>query len=147
MLRYWLPHSPMYLLNLAQLSGTNAPSTGVPTPPQWSKNVPMCLRNLHKNLVHGALIDAEILTSPIPHVFGQPGSDLGHWCSIHGCANTSSSGLKCSYVSQKPPKNLVHGALIDAEILTSPLPHVFAQLGPVFGHHSACRCANTSKVV
>ena len=28
---------------------------------------------------------------------------------------------------------LVHGALIEAEILTSPLPHVFAQLGLVLG--------------
>ena len=45
-------------------------------------------------------------------------------------------------------KNLVYGALIDGEILTPPLPHVFAQLDPVFRHwHSACRCANTSKVV
>ena len=44
--------------------------------------------------------------------------------------------------------NLVHGALIDAEILTSPLPHVFAQPGQVFGHwHSACRCATTSQVI
>ena len=37
------------------------------------------------------------------------------------------------YVSKEPPKNLVHGALIEAEILTSPLPHVFAQLGLVLG--------------
>ena len=29
------------------------------------------------------------IDSPLPHVFAQLGSDLGHWCSIHGCANTS----------------------------------------------------------
>ena len=38
------------------------------------------------------------------------------------------------YVSQElSKKNLVHEALIEAEILTSPLPYVFAQLGPVLG--------------
>ena len=29
-------------------------------------------------------------------------------------------------MSQQPPNNLVHGALIEAEILTSPSPHVFS---------------------
>ena len=57
---------PMYLLNLAHFSGADALSMGVLTPPKWSKSVPMCLRNVQKNLVHGALIDAEILTSPSP---------------------------------------------------------------------------------
>ena len=31
----------------------------------------MCLRNLQKYLVHGALIEAEILTSPLPLAFAQ----------------------------------------------------------------------------
>ena len=149
----------------------------------------MCLRNIQKKLVHGTLIDAEILTSPVPQVFAQPGQDLdtdtpSMWLSKHlpsglKCSYVSQqtskkfgawgpnrcwdidfstllcicltwpsyqvpmlhpqvcqhlpSGLKCSYVSQKPPKNLVHGALIDAEILTSPLPHVFAQPGQDLG--------------
>ena len=46
----------------------------------------MCLRNLQKNLVHGALIDAEILTSPLPmyllnwaQLSGQ--RSIGHWYS------------------------------------------------------------------
>ena len=57
-------------------------------------------------------------------------------------------GLICSYVSQELLKKLVHGTLIEAEILTSPLPHVFAQLGLVYG----CKCSahwyvNTSQVV
>ena len=33
-------------------------------------------------------------------------------------------------MSQEPLKNLVHRALIEADLLTSPLSHVFAQLGP-----------------
>ena len=36
----------------------------------------MCLRNL-QNLVHGALIEAQILTSPLPHIFAQCGPGLG----------------------------------------------------------------------
>ena len=36
----------------------------------------MCLGNLQK-LVHGALIEAEILTSPLPHIFAQCGPGLG----------------------------------------------------------------------
>ena len=53
---------------------------GVSTPPKWSRNVPMCLRNLQKNLVHEALIEAEILilTFPLPHVsFAQLGLSFG----------------------------------------------------------------------
>ena len=58
------------------------------------------------------------------------------------------SSLKCSYVSQKPPKNLVHEALIDAEILTSPLPYIIAQLDPVIRYQCfTCGCANTFQVV
>ena len=49
------------------------------------------------------------------------------------CLNTSQVVKKCSYVSQEPPQILVHGALKEAEILTSLLPNVFAQLGLVFG--------------
>ena len=39
---------------------------GMSTPPKWSKNVPMYLRNLQKILVYGALTEAEILTSHSP---------------------------------------------------------------------------------
>ena len=37
------------------------------------------------------------------------------------------------FVSGTCKKDLVQRALIEAEILTSPLPHVFAQLGLVLG--------------
>ena len=60
--------SSMYLLNLTQCLDTSIPPMGVSTPPKWSWNVLMCLRNLPKNLVHGTLIEAEILTSPLPNV-------------------------------------------------------------------------------
>ena len=39
-------------------------------------NVPMCLTNLQRSLRHGALIDAKILTPPLPNVFGWPGQDM-----------------------------------------------------------------------
>ena len=126
--------------------------------------------------MHGALIEAEILTSPSP--VNQPGLNLGHQYSAHRCVNTSQVILKCFYVSQEPPKifgawgpnrswdidlptfpcicstwtsfwalalnpwvcqhllsgkemfvcvsgiskNLMHGALIEGEIVMSPLP-------------------------
>ena len=146
----------------------------------------MCLRNLQKNLVHGALIEAEILTSPSPMYL----LNLAQFWVLGLCPQLGQhlpSGLKYSYVSQEPPnkiwcmgskeaeiltplcisstwpsilgastlptgvstppkwpgdvsmclrnlqKNLVHGALIETEILTSPLPHVFAQLGQCLG--------------
>ena len=106
MLRYWLPHSPVYLLNLTQLSDTNASPVGVPTPPKWYKNVPMCLSNFPKILVHGALIDAEILTPPC---ICSTWPRFGHWCSACGHANTFQVVYKFSYVSQESPNTF--GAL------------------------------------
>ena len=92
-------------------------------PPKLSKNVPLYLRNLQKNLVHGTLIEAEILTSPHPHVFTQLSPVLGAG-TLHGCINTFQVVQKCSYVPQEPPKNVVHEALIEAAILTSSLPRI-----------------------
>ena len=62
---------------------------GLSTPLKWSRSVTMCLNNLQKNLVHGVLIEAEILTSPLPHVFAQLGKVFGHQDSAHGSVNTS----------------------------------------------------------
>ena len=75
---------------------------GVPTPSKWSKSVPMCIINLQKNLVHGALIDAEILTSLFPHVFAQ----LGTFWGANALPMDVSTPSESSYVSQKPPKNV-----------------------------------------
>ena len=81
----------------------------------------LCLSETsQKNLVYGALIEAEILTSPLPHVLAQLGQVVGHQHSAHGCVSASNIVLKCLYVSQEPPKMLVYGALIEAEILTPP---------------------------
>ena len=67
---------PMYLLNLAQFLGTNTLPSGVSASPKQSRNVSIYLRNFQKNLVNGALIEAEILTCPLPHVFSPPGPVL-----------------------------------------------------------------------
>ena len=67
----------MYLFYLAHFGGTNALPMDVPTPSKCLK-VFLCLAGTSKNnLVHGALIDAEILTSQLPHVFAQLGPLLG----------------------------------------------------------------------
>ena len=69
--------------------------------------------------MHGALIDAEILTSPLPHVFAQFSPvvwvlALCPWASQH-----LSSGLEMFLcVSETSKQNLVYGALIETEILT-----------------------------
>ena len=93
-----------------------------------------------KNLVHGVLIEAEILTSAFPHVFSQFSPVCWYCHSSHGSVNMSQMIYKCSYVSQEPQK-LVYGPLIEVEKLTCPLHHVFAHLGQVFGCcHSNHRC-------
>ena len=56
--------------------------------------------------MHGDLIDAEILTSPLPHVFAQPGQDWGTDTLPVGVQTPPKSVWKCSYGSQKPPKKL-----------------------------------------
>ena len=156
-----------------------------------------------KKLVHGTLIDVEILTSPVPQVFAQPGQDLDtdalpvavqalpKWSKMFLCVSANSTkfgawglnrcwdidfptppcicltwpsyqvtmlhplvcqnlpgGLKMFLCVLETSKNLGDWALIDAEILTSPLFHVFAQLGPVIQSHCfSCGCVNTSQVV
>ena len=50
----------------------------------------LCVSEPYKEyLVHGALIEAMILTSLLPHIFAQLGLDFGWQCSAHGCINTS----------------------------------------------------------
>ena len=52
------------------------------------------------------------------------------------------------WVSETFKQNVVHEALIDAEILTSPLPYIIAQLDPVIRYQCfTCGCANTFQVV
>ena len=71
--------------------------------------LPSCLKCSYvcqtppKNLVHGALKDAKILT---PQCISSGWLRYGHWYSACGCANTTQVTWKCSYGSQKPPKKL-----------------------------------------
>ena len=55
----------MYLLNLAQLWALTLPA-GMSTPPKWSRNVLMCLRNLQTKFGAWGPNEAEILTFPPP---------------------------------------------------------------------------------
>ena len=80
-------------------------------------------QELLKKLVHGTLIEAEILTSPLPHVFAQLGLVYGCKCSAHWYVKHLPSGLKMYLcVTATSRKCLVHWAIIEAEMLTSPFP-------------------------
>ena len=132
MLIYWLPHTPMYLLNLAQLSGNNAPFLLV------CQHLPSGLKCSYVSQKPQKYLGAwgpnrcwDIDFPSPPCICSTWPSFWVHWCFILWVCQHLPSGLKYFYVSQKPPKNnLVHGALIDAEILTSPLLNVFAQTWP-----------------
>ena len=65
--------SPMYLLHLAQVLGAGTPPISVSTPPKWSRNVPMFLRKLQKNLVPASTVGSEhnsISEVPTPDPLG-----------------------------------------------------------------------------
>ena len=65
------------------------------------------------------------------------------------CVSATSGGVEMFLcVTGTSQNNLVHGALIEAVILTSPLPHVFAQCGLVIWcQHCTHRYVSTSQVV
>ena len=96
--------SPMYLLNLDKMLGTSPLPTGVLTPPKWFKMFLCVSGTSQKNLVYRAIIEAEILTSPLPHIYAQLSHIFGCWHSVCGWVNTSQVVKKCSYMSQEPPK-------------------------------------------
>ena len=82
--------------------------------------------------MHGALIEAEILTSPLPHVFAQLGP--GFWVLVlypWVCQHLPRGLEMFLCVSGTSKKYLVHGALIEAEILTSP-PQCICSTWPGF---------------
>ena len=80
--------------------------------------------------MHGALIEAELLTSP-PHVFAQHSPALGAGTLPTGMSTPVKWSKMFLCVSGTSQKNLVYEAIIQAEILISPLPHVYAQLSPI----------------
>ena len=92
----------------------------------------MFLMNLQKHLVYGALIEAEILTSPSP-MYLLILAKFGHWHSAHRCVHTSQVVLKCVYVSQEPQKIFGALALIETEILTPPSPMYLLKLAKCLG--------------
>ena len=117
---------PMYLLNEAQFWSLALYLQVCQHLPHGLEMILHFWETSKEHFVHGALTEAEILTSPLPHVFAQLGLVYGCKCSAHRCVNTP-SGLKMFLcVTGTSRKCLVHGAIIEAEILTSPLPHIFA---------------------
>ena len=111
--------------------GASALPMGASTPPTWSRNVPMCLKTLQKYLMPGALIESEILSSPLPHVFAE--LCLVLWALVLHlwiCQHLPSS-LEMFLCVSETSKNLEHGVLIEAEILTSPSPMYLLNLAQV----------------
>ena len=56
---------------------------------------------------------------------------LGRFCPLLVCQQPEGGVEMFLYVSETSKMDLVHGALIEGEILISPFPNIFAQLGPV----------------
>ena len=102
--------------------GAGTLSMGVSTPPKWSRNI-LCVSGTSKTiLVHGSLIEAEILTSPPPCISSTWASCWAPALCPWVCQHLPSGLEMFLCVSETSQKNLVYGALIEAEILTSPLP-------------------------
>ena len=70
--------------------------------PKLSRYIPMCLRNLQK-LLHGVLIEAEILTSLLPMYLLNLATFLGT-STLHVYVSTPPKWSKHSYVSQNLQK-------------------------------------------
>ena len=86
-----------------------------------------------KYLVHGPLIEAGILTSPLPHVFAQLGPVLGTGTLPAGVSTPAKWSRNVSMGIRNLQKMyLVHGAYNRSWDIDLPAPHVFAQCGLVF---------------
>ena len=97
----------------------------------------LCVSGIYKKyLVHGALMKAEILTSPSPSVLAHFSPVLGASTQPVGVSTPPKQFRNVLMCLKNPPKYLVHGTLVEAEILTSPLLNVFAQLCLVFSTDS-----------
>ena len=111
-----------YLLNLAQLLGTGILAIGVSPHPKWSRNVPMCLRNLQTTFGVWDPNRSQDTDLPLPYLFAQLGPVLGAGTLLTGVSTPPKWPRDVSMCLRNLQKNLVHGALIEAEILTSPSP-------------------------
>ena len=81
----------------------------------------------------GALIKVQILTSPLQMYLLNLAQLWALTLCLQVCQHLPSSLQMFLCVSETSKENLVHWALIEVDILTSPLPHIFAQLGLVLG--------------
>ena len=100
-----------------------------------------------KNLVDGSLIEAEILTSQLPMYVLNLAQFLGTNTLPQVCQHLPSSLEMFLCVSGTSKKNLVDGALIEAEILTFHLQCI-CSTWLISGHqYSALRCVSNSQVV
>ena len=141
--RWWNIDFPMYLLNMGKIWALILP-VGVPIPPKCLKCSYVC-QTPPKKLVHGALKDAK---NWLPNVLAQLTKIWPLMLCLWVCKHLPSQSENVPMCLRNLQKNLVHEALIDAEILTSPLPYVFAQLDPVIRYQCfTCGCANTFQVV
>ena len=141
-----LPH---VIAQLKPVLGTGTLPTGVSTPTKWSRNVSICLKNLQ--IIFGAWgfnrswdID---LPSPKCNCLTLPSC----WALVlylQVCQHLLSGLQMFLCVSDTSKENLVYGALIENQILTSPFPIYLLTLAQFFGHWlSASTCVNTSQVV
>ena len=129
--------------------GTGTLPAGVSTPVKWSRNAPMCLRNLQKVFGTWGLNRSWDIDLPTPpYIYSiWPGLwtlALSSWVCQH-----LPSGLQMYLcVSGTYKINVVHGSLMETETLNSPPLNVFAQCCLGFGCWcSTHRCVNTSQVV
>ena len=121
-----LPH---VFADLGLVLGTGTLPTGVSTPPKWSNNGPIYLRNLQMVFSAWGPDRSWDIDLPTPNVFAQLGLGLGAGALTMGV----STSLRWSGMFLCVPgmsKKLVHQALMDTKILTSLPQNVFAQLGP-----------------
>ena len=93
---------PMYLVNLAWFLCASTLPIGVSTPPKWSRNVHLCLRNLQNNFFAWDPNRSWDIDLPTPPCISstQPSFSVLALCP-QVCQHLS-SGLICSYVPQEP---------------------------------------------
>ena len=123
--------TPNVFAQLGPVLGTGTLSAGVSTPPKLSRNVPMCLRNLQKVFGAWGLNRSWDIDLPLCHVFAQLGLVLA---TLTAGVSTPHKWLEMFlHVSGTSKNNLVHEALMEAEIMTSLLQMFLLSLAKLWG--------------
>ena len=112
----------MYLLNLAWFFGCQCSAHWCVNTSQVVQKCPYVSQEPPKKFGAWGPNRSQDIGLPTPHIFAQLDQVSGALALCLQVCQHLPSGLKYSYVSQELLKNLVHGALIEAEILTSPSP-------------------------